>query len=133
MSSAITVRADTAEILRSLPAKISGILQPWVVSSPNRAALIESSGTWTYGQLSNVVLEAQSWLVNLGIRPGDRVMIVCENCRTFVAILLALAEIDAWPVLVNARLSAREVDQIRGHCGARLVIYTTAVSHQAKE
>jgi len=50
-----------------------------------------------------------------------------------VAVLLALAEIDAWPVLVNARLSAREVDQIREHCGARRVIYTTGVSHQARE
>src|SRR5215467_15517975 len=104
MSSAITMRADTAEILRSLPAKISDVLQPWVVSSPNRHALIESSGTWTYGQLSNVVVETQSWLIGLGVRPGDRVMIVCENCRAFVAILLALAEVDAWPVLVNARL-----------------------------
>jgi len=127
------MRADTAEILRSLPAKISVVLQPWVVSSPNRHALIESSGTWTYGQLSNVVVETQSWLIGLGVRPGDRVMIVCENCRAFVAILLALAEVDAWPVLVNARLSAREVDQIRDHCGARRVIYTTGVSHQARE
>ena len=88
---------------------------------------------WTYGQLANVVAETQVWLVGLGVRPGDRVMIVCENCRAYVAVLLALAEIDAWPVLVNARLSAREVDQIRDHCGARLVIYTTGVSHQARE
>jgi len=133
MSQAIAMRADTAEILRNLPAKISGVLQPWSLSSPNRPALIEPSGTWTYGQLSDVVAETQSWLVSLGIRPGDRVMIVCENCRAFVAILLALAEIDAWPVLVNARLSAREVEQIRDHCGARRVIYTTGVSHQARE
>jgi len=46
---------------------------------------------------------------------------------------LALAAIDAWPVLVNARLSAREVDQIRDHCGARRVIYTTSVSPHATE
>jgi acyl-CoA synthetase (AMP-forming)/AMP-acid ligase II len=60
-------------------------------------------------------------------------MIVCENCRAFVALLLALAEINAWPVLVNARLSAREVDEIRDHCSARLVIFTTSVSPQARE
>jgi acyl-CoA synthetase (AMP-forming)/AMP-acid ligase II len=60
-------------------------------------------------------------------------MIVCENCRAFVAILLALAGLDAWPVLVNARLSAREVDEIRDHCGARRVIYTTSVSPHARE
>jgi acyl-CoA synthetase (AMP-forming)/AMP-acid ligase II len=60
-------------------------------------------------------------------------MIVCENCRAFVAILLALASLDAWPVLVNARLSEREVDEIREHSGSRLVIFTTGVSPQARE
>jgi len=46
---------------------------------------------------------------------------------------LALAELDAWPVLVNPRLSAREVDQIRDHCGARRVIYSTRVSPHATQ
>ena len=39
-------------------------------------------------------------------------MIVAENCREFVALLMASAALDAWPVLVNARLSAREVDEV---------------------
>ena len=69
---------------------------------------MEASGTWTYRQLASAVSETQRWLLASGVRPGDRVMIVCENCRAFVAILLALAALDAWPVLVNARLSARE-------------------------
>jgi acyl-CoA synthetase (AMP-forming)/AMP-acid ligase II len=60
-------------------------------------------------------------------------MLVCENCRASVATLLALAGLDAWPVLVNARLSAREVDEIRDHCGARRIIYTTTVSPHARE
>src|SRR6202050_3218196 len=60
-------------------------------------------------------------------------MLVCENCRAFVAIFLALAEMDAWPVLVNARLSPREIDLIRDHCGARRVIYMTSVSPLATQ
>ena len=72
-------------------------------------------------------------LADSGVRPGDRVMIVCENCRAFVAILLGLANLDAWPVLVNARLAASELDEIRNHCGARRVIYTTSVSPHARE
>jgi acyl-CoA synthetase (AMP-forming)/AMP-acid ligase II len=38
---------------------------------------------------------------------------------------------DAWPVLANARLSDREIDDIRDHSGARRVIYMTSVSPQA--
>ncbi len=124
---------DVSGVLCALPDRIGDVLRPWVESSPDRAALVESSGTWNYGQLSVAVTETRTWLQNQGVRPGDRVMIVCENCRAFVVIFLALIGIDAWPVLVNARLSAREVDQIRSLCGARRVIYTTSVSAQARE
>jgi acyl-CoA synthetase (AMP-forming)/AMP-acid ligase II len=122
-----------SDILQSLPRRISDVVKPWAERSPDRPALVEAAGTWTYGQLCSVIATTQAWLVDSGVRPGDRVMIVCENCRAFVAILLALARLDAWPVLVNARLSAPEIDQIREHCGARRVIYTTSVSPHARE
>jgi long-chain acyl-CoA synthetase len=115
------------------PGRISDVVKPWAECTPEHPALVESAGTWNYQQLEQVIAGTKAWLVNSGIRPGDRVMLVCENCRAFVAILLALAEMDAWPVLVNARLSAREVDQIRDHSGARRVIYTTSVSPHARE
>jgi acyl-CoA synthetase (AMP-forming)/AMP-acid ligase II len=127
------IEDQVPEILQSLPQRISDAIAPWAAQSPSRPALVEPSGTWTYGQLQSAVVEAQAWLVASGVRPGDRVMIVCENSRAFIAILLALAGIDAWPVLVNARLSAREIDQIREHCGARRVVYTTGVSPHAEE
>jgi acyl-CoA synthetase (AMP-forming)/AMP-acid ligase II len=100
---------------------------------PEHPAVVEASGTWTYGQLANAVSEAERWLVDSGVRPGDRVMLVCENCRAFVALLFAIAALDAWPVPVSARLSAREVDEIRDHCGTRRIIYTTSASAQARE
>ena len=100
---------------------------------PDHPALKEVSGTWTYRQLSAAVSDAERWLAESGIGPGDRVMVVGENCRAFVAILLAVAALDAWPVLASARLSARELDEIREHCGARRTIYTTSVSAQARE
>src|SRR5438094_6631595 len=122
-----------SEILATVPARISDVVKPWAERSPDHPALVETSGTWTYGQLAAVIARTQEWLLECGVRPGDRVMLLCENCRAFVAVLLALASLDAWPVLVNARLSAREVDQIRDHSGARRVIYTTSVSPHARE
>jgi long-chain acyl-CoA synthetase len=126
-------RDSVAELLASLPDRISDVIKSWAESAPDRPALAEASGTWTFRQLSLVVSETQAWLLDSGVRPGDRVMVVCENCRAFVAILLAIAGIDAWPALVSARLSAKEVDAIRDHCGARRVLYTTSVSLQARE
>jgi long-chain acyl-CoA synthetase len=120
-------------ILAMLPLRISDVAKKWAEQSPEHPALIEASGTWTYAQLEAVIARTETWLGDAAIRPGDRVMLVCENCRAFVAILLALARLGAWPVLVNARVSARELDEIRQHCGARRVLYTTAVSHHARE
>jgi long-chain acyl-CoA synthetase len=120
-------------ILHALPKRISDVVEPWAERSPDHPALIETGGAWTYGQLASAIRATRGWLLGRGVRPGDRVMIVCENCRTFVAVLLALASIDAWPVVVNAHLAPREIDEIRDHSGARRVIYTTSVSPRATE
>src|ERR1700691_4331089 len=122
-----------SEILNALPESVSDVIKPWSDRSPERLAVVEASGSWTFSQLDAIVAETRSWLRDAGVRPGDRVMIVCENCRALVAIFLASTGIDAWPVFANARLSAREIDDIRNHCGARRVIYTTAVSHHATQ
>jgi len=133
LSSPNQARDAVEELLRKLPERISDIIQPWAESSPDQLALVEASGRSTYRQLAQEVVATQAWLLHSGVRPGDRVMFVCENCRRFVATLLATSALDAWPVLVNARLSASEVDAIEKHCGARRVIYTTSVSPQARE
>jgi long-chain acyl-CoA synthetase len=122
-----------SEVVATLPPQIGDALKPQVRSSPDHPALIETSGTWTYRELDTVVAQTERWLRELEIRPGDRVMLVVENCRAFIAIWFGLARMGAWPVLVNAHLSAREIDQIRDHCGARRVIYTVQVSPHAKE
>jgi long-chain acyl-CoA synthetase len=130
---ASTIESEASEILRLLPARISEVVTTWAESSPDSLALVEASGSWTYLQLASAISETQTWIRKLGVRPGDRVMIVGENCREFVAILLAVAGLDAWPVLVNAHLSAREVNEIRDHCGARRAFYTTSVSADATD
>jgi long-chain acyl-CoA synthetase len=124
---------NVPDLLRSLPPRTCDVIAPWSKTTPNHPAIVESSGTWTYAELASAVSDAQSWLSNAGIRPGDRVMLVCENCRALAAVLLAAASIDAWPVLVNAKLSAIEVDTIREHSGARRVVYMTAVSPHATD
>jgi long-chain acyl-CoA synthetase len=113
------------------PTRISDVVRNSAEQWPDHPALIECTGAWTYKELASAVSDTKSWLRELGVRGGDRVMIVGENCRAFVTILLAAAALDAWPVLVNARLSSREVEQIRDHSGARRVFYTVSISPHA--
>jgi long-chain acyl-CoA synthetase len=124
---------ELSEILSGLPERICDLIARWDCRLQERTAVVEESASWTYGQLASLIADTKSWLSAIGVRPGDRVMLVCENCCALVAVFLALTSLDAWAVLVNARLSACEVDAIRDHCGARRVIYFTGVSRQARE
>ncbi len=113
--------------------RISDVVKPWADRFPDHKAVVDPSGSWSYRELAGVISNTADWLRVSGVRAGDRVMIVGENCREFAAILLAVGSLDAWPVPVNARLSAREIDAIRDHCEARRIVYTTRVSLHAAE
>src|SRR5258707_6163786 len=99
--------------------------------TPDQPALVEDTTTWSYRELQRAVGRIAAALQALGIRPGDRLMIVSENCIALAGLLLAASRIDAWAIVVNPRLSPRELDQIREHSGARRVGFTNCVSKEA--
>lgn len=117
--------------LPPLPARISDIPRRWALQTPDALALRDGESEWTYRQLGEAILDAKNRLHEIGVRAGDRVVIVNENCMAVVALLFAVAELDAWFVLANARLSAREIDAIRVDCDARLMLFTNVVSPDA--
>lgn len=126
--------AETDRTTRDhLPNRIIEALERQAKLLPTGIAVVEPSGSWTYSELRDVVGKTRTWLSESGVRPGDRVIVVAENCRAFVALIFAISSLDAWPVPVNARLSGREIDQIREHCGARRTIYTVVVSAHARQ
>jgi long-chain acyl-CoA synthetase len=117
----------------SNPMRISDIVNRWAEQLPDHKAVVDPNGSWTYRELQGIIAQTAGWLRDSGVRAGDRVMIVGENCREFAAVLLGVGSLDAWPVPVNAHLSTREIDAVRDHCGARRVVYATRVSVHATE
>ena len=121
--------ADRDRLLASLPRRICDI--PGLASDPAAVALRHERRTWTYGALEQASRGAAAALVAAGVRAGDRVLIVGENCPELLVLLFAVTRQDAWPVILNARLSAREVDAIAAHCTPRLSVFLAAVSDEA--
>ena len=105
----------------------------WARLRPGAVVLYEGERSWTWRDLEAARLAFAADLGSRGVRPGDRVMIVGENCAAMVALLFAIPTLDAWTVNVNARMSPRELDAIRAHSGARRVIYLTEASPAARE
>ncbi len=123
--------APAAEILANLPNRIHEVIDRHVAATPDRTALIDDGGSLTYRELDRAIGGTADALRALGIRAGDRIMIVSENAIPLACLLFAASRLDAWAIVVNPRLSPRELDQIRDHSGARRVFLTTDVSKEA--
>ncbi len=100
--------------------------------TPDSPALIEARRRWTYAELAAAVTAARVWLAAQGIRPGDRVVIVNDNTAEAVVLFFATLNLDAWPTLVNARLSTRELAVIVAHARPRRTLYATEGSIHAR-
>jgi long-chain acyl-CoA synthetase len=122
---------DLADIAAGLPRRLHEAADKHVAGSPDHVALIEDGAAWTYRELDRSVAEIAAGLRSLGVRPGDRMIIVSENCIALAGLLLAASRIDAWSIVANPRLSTRELDQIRDHSGARRMFFTSGISQEA--
>lgn len=123
--------SEIHEILHGLPERLHQAMDRAVAQTPDYPALIDDSRTWSYRQLANAVESTASALQSLGVRPGDRMMLVSENCIEMACLMLAASRLDAWVIVANPRLSPRELDQIRDHSGTRRMFFTTKVSAEA--
>ena len=77
---------------------------------PNEAtALISRARPTTYGDLRDQVASLRGALTELGIRPGDRVAILCANNRYFVVSYFAILGIGAIAVPMNPLSPSAEI------------------------
>ena len=122
-----------AEILAGLPDRLHNVFEPFLRSMPHHPAFLEDDRTWTYGEFAHAVEDIAGRLTELGIRGGDRLMIVSENSVSASALVFAASKLDAWAIVANPRLSPRELDQIYEHSGARRCIFTAGISTEASD
>ncbi|TWG88617.1 acyl-CoA synthetase (AMP-forming)/AMP-acid ligase II [Cupriavidus gilardii J11] len=116
---------------RDTAQRISDIPRLWAARAPDNVAVHEGERTIRFAQLWEGIGLARRYLEGQGVGPGDRVMVVGENCLAVITLIFALPELQAWPVVTNARLTAREVEEIRAHCTPRLMLFTHGASPDA--
>jgi len=131
MSAAPPSPIDVPALLASLPARIDAIPRQAAARTPDAPALREAGRAISYAGLVAEIDAHAALLRARGVRPGDRVLLVGENCIDQVTLIFAASTLGAWIVNVNARLAAPEIDAIGAHAGARLALYTAAVSPDA--
>jgi long-chain acyl-CoA synthetase len=116
--------------------RIHELLDRWTGANAGapagRTALVDHDGTaWSYSAFGAVALAAANRLTEAGVRPGDRIVLVAENCVTYAAMIMAASRLDAWVTLVNGRTGAMELDAIRDHARPRAIVFTPEASPAA--
>ena len=119
-------------LLLDLPPRIHLILNEGAKAGASRPAFTDERGVvWSYRRVIDTVEVVAGEMMRLGIRPGDRVMVVGENSIDAIILMYAASRLDAWAVMTNARLGPHELDSIENDCRPRRVFYTHAVSREA--
>lgn len=116
-----------------LPRRIHELPERWVRETPDALAFVDHDGReLTWSAFGAAVEAATKVLSERDVRGGDRVLLVTENSVATAAFLFAASRRDAWAVLINARLTAAEVDRIAQHCAPRCAVFTHLASSDAE-
>jgi acyl-CoA synthetase (AMP-forming)/AMP-acid ligase II len=98
-----------------------------------RVGLIEGEESFTYGQLNSRANRLAHALSGLGMKKGDRIAFMGNNCHQFVEYYFALAKGGFVSVPVNARFSSNEASYIVNHSESIALIYTYEVAETASK
>jgi benzoate-CoA ligase len=76
----------------------------------------------TYAELQDLVDRTGNALKELGLGPGDRVLMVCHDAPEFLGTFFGAIKLGAIPVPVNTLLRPEEYDHYLGDSGARVAV-----------
>ncbi|MEE2030622.1 AMP-binding protein [Rhodococcus chondri] len=83
---------------------------------------------WTYEEFGAAVDRLAAGLQARGIDPGDRVVLLMDNCPDFLVAWSAIVSIGAVAVCLNTRSSADELAYFDEHCAPRGAIVQTRMA-----
>jgi long-chain acyl-CoA synthetase len=88
---------------------IKDILSRSVKFYPDKTAVTFKESRLTYQEFSIRVKKLVSALLNLGVKKGDRIPVLQDNCHQYIELYFAIPEIGAVIVPLNYRLGKREL------------------------
>ncbi|MDA2891400.1 long-chain-fatty-acid--CoA ligase FadD2 [Mycolicibacterium sp. BiH015] len=104
---------------------------------PNRNAVIDDFGEFTFKELDDAVNAVANGLLAKGVKGGDGVAILARNHRWFLVSVYATAKIGARIILLNSEFSGPQIKEVSEREGAKLIIfddeYTAAVAQADPE
>ncbi len=111
---------------------IAGLLDDGIAHGGDRLALVQDSRALTYRELGDRVARLAAGLARLGLRRGDRIVLLMPNRPELVESLWAAFRGGFVAVPVNWHLHPDEVAYIVRHCGAAAVVVSDETAAAAR-
>lgn len=103
-------------------------LEHWAAATPDALAITSGTTEIDYAELARRVSRCAGWLSALGVRAGDRVVLIGENTPAWIIHYLAVLSLGAVIAPANNRLNPRQFAEQADLLGAALVL--TDATHQ---
>jgi long-chain acyl-CoA synthetase len=100
---------------------------------PDRTAIIDSDRTYTYAELNASVNRFANLLIGLGVRKGDTIGLLLNNCAEFAIGFLACQKLGAVSSGLNYRLSAGALGYTVQQERLKALIFNSAYSDKVAE
>ncbi len=113
--------------------RIHSLFDKRLLESPERPFLLLPDASMSYAALDAWAQLLAREMRDDGVLPGDRVMIVAENCPEHVALILACSRLGAWSCGVNARMSPGEIKCFVAMADPRVMYFTSTISDAARQ
>ena len=110
--SATQAWARAVELFPSCDRILSTILTRQAERYDDRVLLVSGETRWTYAQTAAIAAASAQTLARAGIRPGDRVALMCSNRPEFLQVYLGCAWLGAIVVPVNTALRGLQLSHI---------------------
>jgi acyl-CoA synthetase (AMP-forming)/AMP-acid ligase II len=91
---------------------LAGIFAAGAARTPRRSAVVDESGSLTYGELDDRTSTLAAGLADCGLDDGDRVGVLCRNHRGFVQASVALAKMGVDTVYLNAGMAEPQLAEV---------------------
>lgn len=104
------------------PGLLHELLDAAVDRAPDRTAVRDPHGAWTWRELAQHSKVLAEWLRGQGLAPHDRLLVRLGNRRETVALLFAASRCGATTVPVNPEMKDYHLRSVLADCTPRLVV-----------
>ncbi|MEH0935379.1 class I adenylate-forming enzyme family protein [Micromonospora psammae] len=114
------------------PTLLHDLLDERAVRSPDARALHRHDRTWSYRDLAERSVAAAGWLRDLGVRRGDRVVLLARNDAEVAPLVFGISRLGAVFVLLSDQIRPYHLEHILADSAPQVVLGSAAALDRAR-